>query len=810
MSIAVVPALPTQSALAADNHSEALEVALQGPWDCARLVGAWRRVQQHHAALRSRFKWHEKGPLIVIAADPSSAMTLEVSASMRLRLVWDHTLLDGRSARIVLADVARAYAGDLVASSGDFVPTYRAILSQPLPDPTSFDSWPEQLNVFAAGAGHPDVVERRLEIGTNPLPAKAMEFDATPAAVAEAAWLLAIADISGAPAVAICVAEDIRPPGHLEAVGMFMHVRPFCSRSSSLRTVVASAMAERRRLAGTKPVPLSETLAASRRCGHRGMVDCLVTVQPPASLPPAPPGLGWELLGAQTQTSYAIDVDVELGSNLACVIRTDRRRVPAGVDADLVAAFNARLEGGRLATARLPAAPTTTPHAQPEHVLAVCRTATARQDLELDSDLLVEGLESLQLMQIAAALTEVGIVRSVTDVVAAGTPRRIATAGSSLRWVVEAVSHEPTPFELDSLALESANDLGWRPEHEQSVLVFDTPFDSRTLLVGLRETAAAHRALLLQIGDTLTYADAHDLSADLVTVAAGELDEVVSRVLRDDIERGFEHEEPLFRATAVCDAARTALVCSWHAVVLDGWSQPIVMLHWLRAMAAVETGRPLPPADAPDIGHFRRWCQERSAPDDWEAYLGAAVLPDLTAPAGERRHQVTDGRLEAARPAEIIARAARAARGVLGRDAREPIGVRMAVRPPELTGSLRMVGRMTHDAPLLLPETVDPRRVTTELNRVREFRVAAQGSHRPFEVLVSIENYPAEDEARARGAEPGLPRQIAEWRRDVGTAPQVITFTPMGRAWKMKYSTTRNGDVSAIADELLEAMVADA
>lgn len=119
---------------------------------------------------------------------------------------------------------------------------------------------------------------------------------------------------------------------------------------------------------------------------------------------------------------------------------------------------------------------------------------------------------------------------------------------------------------------------------------------------------------------------------DLTGVAPDEVNVRTEEALREDAALRFDlARPPLVRATFLRNDTGGELVVSFHHILLDGWSMPVVE----RDLAALVAGRPLPPA-AP-YRDYLVWLggQDRNrAEAAWAEALEGLERPALLAPTG--------------------------------------------------------------------------------------------------------------------------------------------------------------------------------
>ncbi|MFK4212599.1 amino acid adenylation domain-containing protein [Streptomyces sp. NPDC030920] len=258
-----------------------------------------------------------------------------------------------------------------------------------------------------------------------------------------------------------------------------------------------------------------------------------------------------------------------------------------------------------------------------------------------------------------------------------------------------------------------------------------------------------------------TEVDLTGLAPDAVAVRTDE-------VLREDAALRFDvARPPLVRATFLRHDTGAELVVSFHHILLDGWSLPVVE----RDLAALVAGRPLPPA-AP-YRDYLVWLggQDRhKAEAAWAESLAGLERPALLAPSGPDtvpdrfRLWLTTGLTEL-----LVRRAAETGVTlntlvqvswalVLARltGSRDPVfGAVVSGRPHDLPGVESMVGLFINTLPVRVRlrdgERVEEllRRIQDEQSRLLEHHHAraaevqrAVGAGELFDSILAFENFP--------------------------------------------------------------------
>jgi amino acid adenylation domain-containing protein/non-ribosomal peptide synthase protein (TIGR01720 family) len=293
---------------------------------------------------------------------------------------------------------------------------------------------------------------------------------------------------------------------------------------------------------------------------------------------------------------------------------------------------------------------------------------------------------------------------------------------------------------------------------------------------------------------SITY---HDLSAGKEAA-----DDALDGLLREDRAQGFDFSAaPLMRVT-VCrlDASRWAMVWTAHHLLLDGWSNAVIVRELFEDYSAQLSGRDREVAKAPSVRELVRWLKDNEAKRDdgvayWRDYL--AGFATATALPIRRSSDPTPEYVEVNRPvptelAERLETVARqwqvtpstvihAAWGLLlSRYAGEEdvvFGSVASGRPPDLPGVERLVGLCITTTPTrikvdssttVLPwlRTIQQEHVQqrefehTPLVDIHEFSDVPRGQPL-FKSLLVVENYPTEHASTDSLAGAGV-RLIAE------------------------------------------------
>ncbi|WP_326764408.1 amino acid adenylation domain-containing protein [Streptomyces sp. NBC_01591] len=255
---------------------------------------------------------------------------------------------------------------------------------------------------------------------------------------------------------------------------------------------------------------------------------------------------------------------------------------------------------------------------------------------------------------------------------------------------------------------------------------------------------------------------------DLTELAPGEVRVRTDEVLREDAALRFDlARPPLVRATFLRHDTGAELIVSFHHILLDGWSMPVVE----RDLAALVAGSPLPPA-AP-YRDYLVWLggQDRhKAEAAWCESLEGLERPVLLAPTGADKAPdrsqlwlttgLTDMLVRRAAAAGVtlntlvqVSWALVLARLTGSRDL--VFGAVVSGRPHDLPGVESMVGLFINTLPVRVRlrdgERVEEllRRIQDEQSRLLEHHHAraaevqrAVGAGELFDSIIAFENFP--------------------------------------------------------------------
>ncbi|MET8091480.1 amino acid adenylation domain-containing protein [Micromonospora sp. NPDC005220] len=208
---------------------------------------------------------------------------------------------------------------------------------------------------------------------------------------------------------------------------------------------------------------------------------------------------------------------------------------------------------------------------------------------------------------------------------------------------------------------------------------------------------------------------------DLSALDDAACDAEVDRVMREARAERFDLDRPpLLRCTLLrLGGGRARLVLTFHHLLLDGWSTPILLDELMRLYAAGGDPAGLPPAHS--YRNYLSWLegQDRTVSEKaWREVLDASVEPTLLAPADPERTAVATEKISVTFEADMVSGltvlAARhgttantvvqAAWGLLlarlGGRADVVFGATVSGRPPKVHGIERMVGLFINTVPV--------------------------------------------------------------------------------------------------------------
>lgn len=278
---------------------------------------------------------------------------------------------------------------------------------------------------------------------------------------------------------------------------------------------------------------------------------------------------------------------------------------------------------------------------------------------------------------------------------------------------------------------------------------------------------------------------------DLDALDAGERTTALDRLQYDERQRRFTMDRPpLIRFVLVrLGVEGAALVVTNHHILLDGWSDALLVTELLRHYAAGGRDRSLPPA--PQFRDYLAWLQGRdgaATAQAWDRALSGLTEGTLVAPADPRRRaampDVVERELDVDLSVAVLALARRCAvsvstvysvawalalRSLVGRD--DVVhGSTVSGRPPELDGVEEMVGLFLNTVPVrtrIVPAEAFAdlvRRIQDEQAGLLDHHHASLGAIQRaaglgalFDTLYVMRNTPEDDDELDRlGASVGL------------------------------------------------------
>ncbi|MFE4358102.1 amino acid adenylation domain-containing protein [Kitasatospora sp. NPDC056800] len=301
--------------------------------------------------------------------------------------------------------------------------------------------------------------------------------------------------------------------------------------------------------------------------------------------------------------------------------------------------------------------------------------------------------------------------------------------------------------------------------------------------------------------------------------------------LRDDLSRRFDlAEAPLLRLTLLrLDEGRHTLAVTNHHIVLDGWSMPLLLQELFAHYGTRGADTPARPAGSWRTYLDWRAGQDRTAAEQaWQAALRGLDAPTRLAPHGDAHASVQPASRSVLLPESLTAALAGRARehGVtlntvvqaawgllLSRlTGSEDIvfGTTVSGRPPELPGTETMIGCFINTVPVRLRLRPDEpigallARLQDEQSRlaahqhlgIAEIRRLTGVDGELFDTLTVFENYPLDPDALNQGARTG-PRVGAVRTHNDVHYPLALIATP-GPSLDLQF--TYRPDLFAAAD----------
>jgi nonribosomal peptide synthetase protein BlmV len=466
---------------------------------------------------------------------------------------------------------------------------------------------------------------------------------------------------------------------------------------------------------------------------------------------------------------------------------------------------------------------------QPQaRLVEIWRDVLEVEDIGVDDDYFALGGDSIAAIVVVARAKHAGITLSTHDLFELRTIRRLAeatdltaaaTPPASLELRLEALELRPGALELRPDALELRPDaLELRPkaaaepaDHPltpmQLGMLFHALADPGAYVVQVRarldgdidiavlaETCQrlAERHSALRTSFRWDGATARQLLHPVVRVPvevldwrshpAADVESDLARHLADDRRRGFDlTEPPLLRMSLIRLAEATVVfVLTHHHLVLDGWSQQLLMRELLDGYDNPIVTAVAPDASPPALArHAQRLADADldSAERFWRARLSGHTLVPLAPDRPghpDRRQSTVDVILPASRSAGLTAYSRRNAitlstilyggwalslAALTGADD-VTFGVTLAGRSPDVPGALDAIGMFINTLPLRLRIPSDGslaqwlqqvQRDRSDLTRVEHTPLSLLGSwiggadaarRRLFDTIAVIENFP--------------------------------------------------------------------
>lgn len=866
---------------------------LIGPVDADRLDECWHDVRAAHGALRTSFREHD-GQLLQLVWDRPDASRLHVFDLSAVRpgdrssiasaicdedlqrgidvsrgpvarlslvrfsaeLAWlcvthHHIGVDGRSLTLLYDELARRYEGSGVDSISvpSLTETLRALRRTRASGGSHPTGTPQELSTFAPARSAPVLDTAMASASLESLIPFAESLGCTPAAVALASWLHALARLRGSSAAACAVSHDIRPSQLARAdrtVGMLTETSLISVDVPAMSSLADVAQQVQASLVGERRFPaLGAGLRTMWREGSTGRPDTLVTIYSASGLPPPPDGLSWQLIDARETTEFAVDATLRLGADLKIVANCDVNRVTLPAARHLLSEVcdlvrHPHLVPPAVATSSRVFSPMArvAPSAglalgQREVVESIARRVLGRA-VEFTQNLSSAGVDSLALIGLAAGLADAGWRLSVGEIMELGSledvSRHVAAIERDARADLAAVHTapaDPSPIESDWLERTGDRSLGTNPLHEQSILAYGRKLDATRFRDAINR-CLAHLPSLDRCWDgsdppSLSYREgmAPDVEV-LIARADSTLTSVVKRLRAEDIRHPFRpNGEPLMRFRLILGCEASVLQLSFHYSLLDGWS----FATFIRSLQAAYELDPLQTLPGSDSGTYRTWCRQRPPELSGLATgLGnAASLPRVplvrprplkaTSPAhvsGRLVRQAAE-RLSVSAAVVIQAAAVETCCDILDQPRRSPIALRMSVRDGSPHASLRTVGHLTADVPML-PGRAGLRE---QARRVRDTIAAAYTSGHAgnaaarvalrltsdqilTHTVIAVENYFRFDEDMLRLVDTRAWPELFSWRRDVTGAPRAITLCEHESGWTVEIATVIDAEPDAL------------
>ncbi|MET9404588.1 amino acid adenylation domain-containing protein [Streptomyces sp. NPDC002935] len=318
--------------------------------------------------------------------------------------------------------------------------------------------------------------------------------------------------------------------------------------------------------------------------------------------------------------------------------------------------------------------------------------------------------------------------------------------------------------------------------------------------------------------------------ADLTGLAPDRAAARMRQLVRADAARRFDPARPpLVRATLARHDTGAELLLSFHHILLDGWSMPVLEAD----LAALVAGRPLPPA-AP-YRDYLAWLARRASDEGdkaetaWAQALEGLAHPTPLAPptADDTACDRARVRLSAAATAALVRQAATAgvtlntlvqaawalvlARTTGARDV--VFGAVVSGRPHDLPGVESMVGLFVNTLPVrvrlrggestadLLTRLQDEQSLLVDHHHARLAEVQrAVGIGELFDSVLAFENFPQRTEEEAGPDELSLLRVT-----DATHYPVTLAVVAGERLW-LSVGCRRGLSAAAVADRMTRAL----
>jgi hypothetical protein len=327
-------------------------------------------------------------------------------------------------------------------------------------------------------------------------------------------------------------------------------------------------------------------------------------------------------------------------------------------------------------------------------------------------------------------------------------------------------------------------------------------------------------------------------------LAESEIHQLADRIAGEERDALTPLRAPLMRFALVHASGGGRFIWTCHHLLIDGWSLPLIVGELEAAYGAVRAGRLPDLPEAPDFRGYLDWLARQdgaAAKNFWRAELAGigdarALWPARTATGAqasfcfaERPHAfpvaLGDALASAAKAARLTlsslllaAWAVLLARRTGARSV--AFGVTSAMRPPDLSGSDRMVGPLIATGPLHLP--VEPERPLRDWALMLQRRRAAQlpHLHLPLAAMAEVAGLPADGifgsslrvqnyplrASQARAPASALPLQEPRIR-DLWHYPLSLEFvpgTPLRAFVTYDRGLHRDADIDALVAELTD------